>query len=914
MKREIKRLSSFLFLLFLFFAMAGISEADIEGTIGTRFTITDSGFGTKKPRVYIQYQEKPRVVKKVYAKVEKWSDTSIACLWTQTLSAGTYNLWVKPNIVKANPIAEGTFTIMPPSIDEETPGTLTAGATITISGQFFTNKNPTVYLRDLVSLKKKSCRVLSSTMDPATGASSLNFVVPKWGSGKYGIILQTLVGEVTTLLPLPLTLSTNPTTLSPIISNSSYYDYYITLTAMNGVPPYLYSCSISGGSDLSVTVNLLEPSFSGAFCHISGTPLTHGLYAVNFSVTDSAMSNASAAPISFTVNPLSTAIDHWQWRSPLPQGNSLYSLTYGNGTFAAVGDFGTILTSPDGVAWTSRDSGTISPFNGVTYGNGTFVSVGSTIMTSPDGVAWTYRDSATTRPFNGVTYGNGTFVAVEPGFGNPNGSPILTSPDGVTWTKRHSGVVDTLLNVTYGDGTFVAIGYSSDGGTILTSPDGVTWTKRHYPGIINELDYIIYGHGTFVAVGYGGPHDSTIFVTSHDGATWTTSYSTDLQLASSLNYVNGTFEAEVSGNYETVAPNGIDVTTQYGVFILTSPDGVTWTSRNVGTSGALPADITYGNGIFVALGGGGTIVTSPDGIAWSSENSIINHSFDGVTYGNGTFVAVGSGLDAYGNQNGGTLFTSPDGIAWSSENSGNMKYLNGVTYGNGTFVVVGYSTGGTILTSHDGVAWSSKNSGTTNSLNGVTYGNGTFVAVGGGGTILTSPDGVTWSSKNSGTTNGLTGATYGNGTFVVVGGGGTILTSPDGVTWTSKIFGTTDDLNGVTYGNGTFVAVGRSLVSHGHDGPSTSTIVITTSTDGAAWSSVLGGEGSGSLAGVACGNSTCVAVGDYSGGIILASPDGVTWYHSAFRIDNGLNGITYVNGTFLAVGKNGTIIQSEPVQ
>jgi len=51
----------------------------------------------------------------------------------------------------------------------------------------------------------------------------------------------------------------------------------------------------------------------------------------------------------------------------------------------AVGDGGTILTSPDGVSWTERDSGTSNWLWGVTYGNGTFVAVGDygTILTSP---------------------------------------------------------------------------------------------------------------------------------------------------------------------------------------------------------------------------------------------------------------------------------------------------------------------------------------------------------------------------------------------------------------------------------------------------------------------------------------------------------------------------------------------------
>ncbi len=241
MKKETKRLSFLLLLLFLLFAMSGISEADFEGTIGTRFTITDSGFGTKKPQVYIQYEKKPGVVKKVYAKVEKWSGTSIPCLWTETLYARTYNLFVKPNMAKANPIAEGTFTIMSPSIDEVTPDTLIPGSTITINGEFFTNKKPTVYLVDLVSLKRKSCRVVKPAMDPTTGASSLNFIVPKWGSGKYEIILQTLIGNASS--------------------------------------------------------NLL--------------------------------------------------LANWHWRNPLPQGNTLNCVSYGNGTFVAVGEFGGPIIQSD---------------------------------------------------------------------------------------------------------------------------------------------------------------------------------------------------------------------------------------------------------------------------------------------------------------------------------------------------------------------------------------------------------------------------------------------------------------------------------------------------------------------------------------------------------------------------------------
>ena len=36
-----------------------------------------------------------------------------------------------------------------------------------------------------------------------------------------------------------------------------------------------------------------------------------------------------------------------------------------------------ILTSPDGLHWTSENSGTGEPLSKVTYGNGTFVTVGA---------------------------------------------------------------------------------------------------------------------------------------------------------------------------------------------------------------------------------------------------------------------------------------------------------------------------------------------------------------------------------------------------------------------------------------------------------------------------------------------------------------------------------------------------------
>jgi hypothetical protein len=67
---------------------------------------------------------------------------------------------------------------------------------------------------------------------------------------------------------------------------------------------------------------------------------------------------------------------NWHWRNPLPQGNTLNSVSCGNGTFVAVGYGGTIITSQDSVTWAVRSAGITADLYGVTHGNGTFVAVG----------------------------------------------------------------------------------------------------------------------------------------------------------------------------------------------------------------------------------------------------------------------------------------------------------------------------------------------------------------------------------------------------------------------------------------------------------------------------------------------------------------------------------------------------------
>ena len=177
------------------YELAAFTMEPSEGTIGTRLEIAGQGYGAKKPAVYFRYESKPGVFKKAAAKIEKAADydTAIACLWVKKMHADTYEVWVQPKIKGAAPIIIGMFTVKEPVIDA-VPSSGTIKETIDVSGAFFTNKKPKVYLVNTVTLKKKSCKVTTSTMDPSTGASALQFVVPKVAAGAYSLTVVTPIG------------------------------------------------------------------------------------------------------------------------------------------------------------------------------------------------------------------------------------------------------------------------------------------------------------------------------------------------------------------------------------------------------------------------------------------------------------------------------------------------------------------------------------------------------------------------------------------------------------------------------------------------------------------------------------------------------------------------------------------------
>ncbi len=606
-------------------------------------------------------------------------------------------------------------------------------------------------------------------------------------------------------------------------------------------------------------------------------------------------------------------LDHWSWRNPSPTGNPLYAIAYGKDLFVAVGRLGTIVTSPDGINWTVRDAGlSTAKLTGIAYGNNQFVAVGDsgTILTSPDGITWTRGDAGMDGAYlTGIAYGNNEFVAVGRG---PFQDEILTSPNGVGWSVQSSATFGALNAIAYGDHEFVIVGES---GTVLSSADGFTW-QHGTSGTTADLSAVTYGASQFVAVGSGFNATNKVWygavLTSPDGKGWS-------RRATETNF---DFNGVAYGASRFVAV-GLSADASKGLSIV-STDGVRWTNGVIETGDLWFWAVTYGNNRFVGVGAGAegvgsAIDRSPDGAAWTTCGSLLpntgpNSFLLGSAYGANLFVAVGVGWNPTNLAQSSLILTSPDGITWTNRDAGTMAGLNAVCYGNNQFVALTWF--GT-STSPDGITWTSGPATTgTENLTAICCGNNQFVAVGtdwdGKGDLRTSADGRAWAKYDRELPNQLTAVAFGNDQFVVAGSNWTnetpddvILTSRDGVTWTTHELGTTNALTGIAFGNGQFVAVGRwgALCS----------------SDGVNWVSHMS-ETNYELRSIAYGYGQFVAAenectSEFDLGHcyirIVTSVDGVTWARHAFLWpDARPNSIAYGKGSFVAIGDNGTILQS----
>lgn len=284
---------------------------------------------------------------------------------------------------------------------------------------------------------------------------------------------------------------------------------------------------------------------------------------------------------------------------------------------------------------------------------------------------------------------------------------------------------------------------------------------------------LAYGNGRWTAVAQSGTNR---LMTSTDGVTWTTS---------GLTY-NGAVGGPIDGDWRAVLyANNMWIAAGYDGRLMTSSDGLSWSNTSV-TGLTINEDINalaYKTGLWVAVASNSVIVTSSDGLSWSSAGvtgvpaSIVLRSVVWSS-GRGKFFAVGDST---------TVIYSSDGLTWSNASVTGIAASQSLTSiatgtasnGNLRFVIVAPSnTGGTVWSSTDGLSWSAgtANTNCTSSQrwNATGFGNGRWMAVrGAGGTCdsISSILGIqtSWEQTTGGTASWWNAVAYGNGRWVTVG-------------------------------------------------------------------------------------------------------------------------------------------------
>jgi hypothetical protein len=320
----------------------------------------------------------------------------------------------------------------------------------------------------------------------------------------------------------------------------------------------------------------------------------------------------------------------------------LADVASGTDKFVAIGPTGLPIYSYDGHTWITNGQSfpEMRPL-AITYGPGGFVAVGlyGAIARSPDGIDWSRMSFLSAYQILDVDYGNGFFLALADSA--DGGSNIWVSVDGTTW-RAHAG--PNLGSLTFGNGVFVG---STGDGQIFTTANGIDWVLYQTEGV--SLRPETFCDGIFI-VGFGSDHEFT----STNGIDWILEPVADrgCQLPGRDDFTSVTFG------------KGLFVGTTWNAEIWSSRNGQDWILRQEGapmvTNGLFDLifstlyHVAFADGVFIAVGGEGEfggvygdkpttgiIYTSRNGLHWSRAPVRTSDALKRAVYGDGTFVVIG---------------------------------------------------------------------------------------------------------------------------------------------------------------------------------------------------------------------------------------------------------------------------------
>jgi hypothetical protein len=383
-------------------------------------------------------------------------------------------------------------------------------------------------------------------------------------------------------------------------------------TSTNNAIAGMRACAYGNGTTVMVggngSVNTVSSNASAIFSVAPGSD-------VNFQ--DVVYGNGRFVAVGsflYSMGVIYTSTNGFDWEFPFfAEPRQFSRVSFANGEFVAVGGFGAVLTSTDGLNWTVRRGGTSGPLVSIAALDDRVVAVGGSFNTpvitlgSTDQETWQIQQSAYPNDPNRIINANDhLFVVGTLGY-------ISTSPDGTNWTSRGSAITNWMSDLIYSEGLYLAIGAQ---GSIEVSSDGVVWTNHSFGS--HFLSGVTHGLGLFAAVGY----DGTI-VTSPDAASW------NFETTGTTNALHGV----ACGDNTFVAVGD-------GGTILRSTNGHAWTLQASPLTNGFQRVCHVANR-FVAVGEQGAIISSTDGIAWQSHPPVVTETLRDIILAHNRLWVVG---------------------------------------------------------------------------------------------------------------------------------------------------------------------------------------------------------------------------------------------------------------------------------
>jgi photosystem II stability/assembly factor-like uncharacterized protein len=390
----------------------------------------------------------------------------------------------------------------------------------------------------------------------------------------------------------------------------------------------------------------------------------------------------------------------WQWGNPLPQGNTLRSISFAGASGYAGGDFGTLLrTSDGGSTWTGLLSGTFTNLAEVQAidASSVFAAGGCVARRSDDGgatftrVAFTPVESSCKEQFAA-----GWFVNRQTGFiVLTDGTVLRTDNNGDTFAQKNPlpgtrapGGTATPIDVRFLTDQ-IGVGATSDGKIYRTTDGANSWTVVNATTRAARSFYFLDATHGF-AVGDG----SLFLVTDDGGQTWTPK---DLGIpATNLRSIQCQTQLLCV------------MTTEPGTALVRTADG--GASAKLVTPSQDPIFAAgFASATRIAAGGatGATAISDDAGLNFSPIGGRLSGTYSRVRAGGQTGTAFAPG------DNGSLAKTIDGGKTWTRGNVATSEDVTDVAF---PTAQVGYaldSSGGLFRTGDGGATWKTLDTGTT---------------------------------------------------------------------------------------------------------------------------------------------------------------------------------------------------------